>query len=928
MPIFLYNQIFLPTLRKLKYVICWLLFLVIGKASAAQDYWQQQVDHTIEVTLNDTAHTLDGFEKILYANRSPDTLWFIWFHLWPNAYKNDKTALSEQLLLENKTGFYFSAQEERGYINRLQFQVNGSLAKTEDHPQWIDVVRLWLPQPLLPGQHATITTPFHVKLPRNFSRGGHTGQSYQITQWFPKPAVYDRRGWHEMPYLDQGEFYSEFGNYEVSITVPKDYVVAATGELQPSGEQAATSAKTLRFHQDKVHDFAWFADKRFAVLEDTLQLASGKIIRVSSYYLPDDAKYWKNSLRSIKDAVLTRSAWLGEYPYNTVSVVEARMGVSGGMEYPAITSISPVKSAEELELTIAHEVSHNWLHGVLASNERRYPWMDEGMNTYYDLRTIHAKGLGTVSRLDTSKTNRFLNDVAQVILRTTTTVKKDQPINTAAEDFSSFNYPLVAYYKTGRWMKKLEQRLGQNLFDSCMHEYYRRWQFRHPYPEDFRAVLESVSGTKLDTLFQQLDEKGNLENRPRRTVVKLPSFYDWTKTEHENPIYVAPAAGFNLYDGLMIGGVVSNIRLPVERFNFFAAPLFATKSKRFAGMARGEYNWYPDKAVYSVRAGLAASLFSISEFTPENGEKLVLGVRKLAPFVRVSFREASLSKRERFIQFKSFLIGEDQLDFKQVISPVDTQQLVSKISTGYVINQLRFVINNARVLYPYSGDLALEQGNGFVRTAFTGKYFFNYSNREGGMRLRFFAGKFLYTGRETILKQFETDRFHLNLTGANGQEDYTYSNYFIGRNKFEGFASQQIMMRDGGFKVRTDLLSSKVGKTDNWLMALNLSADVPKKINPLQLLPVRIPLKVFADIGTYAQAWDRNANLNRFLFDAGLQFSLFKETVNIYVPLVYSKVYRDYFKSTLGKNRFWKIISFSLDVQNLGWRTIEPNLPL
>ena len=136
-------------------------------------------------------------------------------------------------------------------------------------------------------------------------------------------------------------------------------------------------------------------------------------------------------------------------------------------------------------------------------------------------------------------------------------------------------------------------------------------------------------------------------------------------------------------------------------------------------------------------------------------------------------------------------------------------------------------------------------------------------------------------------------------------EDYTYSDYFIGRNEFEGAASQQIMVRDGGFKVRTELLADKVGKTDDWLMAVNFSTTIPSKINPLSVLPVKIPLKIFVDIGTYADAWKKKSTEDRFLFDAGFQISFLKETINIYIPLIYSKVYKDYIQSTLDKkNRF------------------------
>jgi hypothetical protein len=230
-------------------------------------------------------------------------------------------------------------------------------------------------------------------------------------------------------------------------------------------------------------------------------------------------------------------------------------------------------------------------------------------------------------------------------------------------------------------------------------------------------------------------------------------------------------------------------------------------------------------------------------------------------------------------------------------------------------------------LYPYRGAVQAEQGDGFVRLNFTGNYYFNYATT-GGLNLRVFAGKFFYTGDKTFLKQFETDAYHLNMTGAKGYEDYTYSNYFVGRNEYDKLSSQQIMIRDGGFKVRTDLLSNKIGKTDDWLAAANLTTDIPKAINPLQVLPFKLPIKAFLDIGTYAEAWKKNAPTGRFIYDAGLQLSLFKNVVNIYVPLLYSKVYSDYFKSTIPEKRFVKNIAFSFDIQNLTVKKLFPQFPL
>jgi hypothetical protein len=219
------------------------------------------------------------------------------------------------------------------------------------------------------------------------------------------------------------------------------------------------------------------------------------------------------------------------------------------------------------------------------------------------------------------------------------------------------------------------------------------------------------------------------------------------------------------------------------------------------------------------------------------------------------------------------------------------------------------VIENWRALYPYRGELKIEQGKDFMRAAFTGNYFFNYS-KEGGLDLRVFAGKFFYSGARTFRKQFDTDRYHLNMTGANGYEDYTYSDYFIGRQESEGITSQQIMMRDGGLKLRTDIFQDLQGRSDNWVTSLNLSTSIPR-----QILPPVVPLKIFFDFGTYAGAWQEDADVTRFMYVAGLQLSLFKQVLNIYAPIIYSKTFSDNLKTVPEENKFLRKISFNIDMQ-------------
>jgi len=515
-------------------VLCCLILLSAGSLLANKPYWQQEIRYDIRVTLDDAAQTLKGFETMVYSNNSPDTLHYIFIHCWPNAYKDNTTALYRQLSQLEERKNKLKKIKENGYMDQLAFTVDGVNASTEVDSQNMDILKLDLPAALAPGKSLTIATPFFVKIPSYFSRMGHEGKSYMITQWYPKPAVYDRKGWHPMPYLDQGEFYSEFGSFDVHITLPGGYVVGATGQLltsseldsykrigkanheRPSSPAAYKSqsqnagVKTLDYHADSVHDFAWFADKDLIIQYDTLQLPSGRIIDVFAYYRPGGNREWTKSISFIKDAATHYSNWIGEYAYPVVSAVEGPGNISsGGMEYPMITLItSPKASRAELDGVIAHEVGHNWFYGMLGTNEREHPWMDEGINSYYEFRYEAEKYryngvLGDMipDRLKKLSADDFLSSIYNVINQ----LRSSEPIESPAADFpSEMDYGLVVYAKTAVWMHVLEESIGKDELTRGMHAYFTTWKFKHPYPEDMQASLEQSTGNPLDQYFRML----------------------------------------------------------------------------------------------------------------------------------------------------------------------------------------------------------------------------------------------------------------------------------------------------------------------------------------------------------------------------------------------------------------------------------------
>ncbi len=515
--------------------------LLIPCIGIAKPYFQQEVHYTINVKLDDVKNEITADESIEYINNSPDELTFIYMHLWANAYKDNTTPLAKEFLRSGEKKFFYSKEEDRGYIDQLDFKVDGKPVKWELLKDSIDICRIYLNQPLKSGAKITITTPFHVKIPSGeLSRLGHIGQSYQISQWYPKPAVYDVNGWNYFPYLNQGEFYSEFGTFDVSITLPKNYVVGATGDMEGGEKElewlnqkvketeaitsynskdlafpvSETETKTLRFKQSNVHDFAWFCDKRYHVLKGEIETPHTKR-KVTTWVMFTNAEgdLWKNSIKYINDAVYYYSLWNGDYPYNQCSAVDGTISAGGGMEYPNITVIGSSGNAFELDLVITHEVGHNWFYGMLGSNERKHAWMDEGINSFDELRYVETKypDRKLIGRFADNTVGKVFDlkrykQKAQYELSYLFPAAKneDQPIELPAYEYTDINYGGIVYSKTAIVFDYLSAVIGEKEMDKAMQRYFDEWHFKHPQPSDFRKVLEQSTGKDLSWFFDGL----------------------------------------------------------------------------------------------------------------------------------------------------------------------------------------------------------------------------------------------------------------------------------------------------------------------------------------------------------------------------------------------------------------------------------------
>lgn len=999
----------------------WLWLALLPAPRAQSPYFQQEVNYRIEVSLDDSLHTLAGDIAFEYHNNSPDTLAEIWVHLWPNAYKHTRTAFCRQKLRNKNAKFYFAPDEKRGRIENLAFAVNNRSATWQYHPEHPDIARVALPVLLPPGRSVVISTPFKVKIPASFSRLGHVGQSYQITQWYPKPAVYDRRGWHPMPYLDAGEFYSEFGRFEVAITLPANYVTGATGVLQNESERlflqkkenetralilqkgindpadpfppSDPALKTIYFVADSVHDFAWFADKRFLVLSDTARLSNGKAIPCVAMFTRSEAELWRQGAFYIRRAVEFYSQHVGPYPWPHATAVHSALSAGGGMEYPMITVIGSGGSPEALDEVITHEVGHNWFYGILASNEREHAWMDEGLNTYYEFRymdTYYPQGSRRKPLPDIVFSEKKLGSLermaALLIAR-----ERGLPPDTHADRFGELTYGIQSYMKPALCLRWLEKSAGTARFDAAMQRYFSVWRMRHPYPEDLlnawketglqadwfleamrtvkqadyalrgaRArgageawdlrvrrrgalaapvLIQALRGGQIvasqwyeppgakrnfSVVFPPVDAEAFVVDAEGATLdlypagnhrrvgglfpglrpLRIKGFAPFGRLR-ENTLGALPWLGWNDYDKFMLGALFYNPPLPTPRFQYFIAPGFGFGSGKPIGLADLRYNTYPGGPLRQMTLGVSAKRFHF-----DDNEQLAYRRQfaRISPQVELFWRNASSARTQR-TRYRALYVSRD-------VARIRDDNFAGLEPLSQWIHELSHRIADEALPNPYVVNLALEgqayrdaldRRQSYLRLSVEGRQHFYYSPKRK-VTARAFVGYFLLNTRRdagTVSNDLARSSFALNPQGFN---DYRFDQVFLGRSANEGLLSRQVSQTEGGFKNAFGApYAGIVGNSNNFIAALNLKADLPRR------LPLGIPLKPWFDIGYFDDATPLGQGRplrEQLLWSGGLMLEVAEGAFELYFPLINAPALQDVYRAYGGGN-YWRRITWS-----------------
>lgn len=476
-------------------------------------------------------HQMQGTQRLTYTNNSPDTLRHVFYHLYFNAFNPNSMMAERNRELPDPDGrivprIFELGPDEVGYHEIDALTQDGEAVTFEITDT---VVRVALAEPILPGDSAVFDMRFHSQVPlqtRRSGRDSREGIDYSMTQWYPKMAAYDTRGWHAVPYVGR-EFYAPFGTFDVNITLPANYLIGSSGVLQnpdqighgyQSDADAAytydpSQTKTWRFRAENVHDFAWAADPDY--IHEQIEGDNGTIYHL--LYQPDVADSWQRMDELTPAVIEALSDVGGPYPWPQFTVIQ---GGDGGMEYPMITLITGRRSPGSVLGVTAHEAGHMWYYGVLGFNETDYAWLDEGFASYASGRAM-AQVLG--QPMPSFQGNAFS------IVNLQKAGIGDR-LSTPADWFeTNAAYGTAAYSGGAMIADMLGYVMGDEVRDRWLHELFRRYKFKHPNPADVEKVAEDVSGMQLDWFFEEFTNTtrtldyavGDLDSRSGATTITL-----------------------------------------------------------------------------------------------------------------------------------------------------------------------------------------------------------------------------------------------------------------------------------------------------------------------------------------------------------------------------------------------------------------------
>ena len=476
-----------------------IFILIAFQLSFSQEYWQQHVEYEMNINVDVSDFTYDGDQSIVYTNNSNDTINKVYYHLFFNAFKpNSQMDIRSRTIRDpdRRVGSRIVALDENDYgdISVSSLKQDGKDINFEINET---VLLARLNKPLLPGKKTKLNMVFTVQIPLQIRRSGKLnkeGVDMTMTQWFPKLAEFDPEGWHPNPYIGR-EFHGVWGNYKVNITIDKNYVVGGTGYLQNANEighgysekitkEKDESTNTWKFYAPNVHDFAWAADPDY--IHDIRRTESG--VDLHFFYKPTvNVEHWKKLQDDSVKLMEYFEESIGPYPWKQYSIIQ---GGDGGMEYAMCTMITGERPYPSLLGVTAHEMAHAWFQHLLATNEAKHSWMDEGFTEY-----VTSLSENYVNDKDPEFPHKSSYD--RYYLLASSGFEQAQTIHSDRYDYN-FAYGASAYSKGSVFLSQLGYIIGKNNLNKTLKRYYEEFKFKHPTPNDFKRIAEKVSDLELE----------------------------------------------------------------------------------------------------------------------------------------------------------------------------------------------------------------------------------------------------------------------------------------------------------------------------------------------------------------------------------------------------------------------------------------------
>jgi hypothetical protein len=507
------------------------VFLTSVASAGAQALSPRNASYTIDVTLDTRARTLNARETLVWTNITPASTNELQFHLYYNAWRNDDSTWMREHRLTSWWQTVGSRRDEDFAaidISSLAIR-SGAIAPVDltkqmrfiapDDGNGDDrtVVAVTLPEPIGPGDTITLDIAFTAKIPRPFARTGAIGNYYFIAQWFPKIGVLEQTGrWNCHQFHVGTEFFSDFGVYDVRMTVPRGWPLAATGRERERRDNA-DGTTTHRYYQEDVHDFAWTTSPDFVERRERFEHPGLPPVEMRVMLQPEHTSQAARHFDSTRATLRLYGEWFGAYPYGHITIVDpAWQSESGGMEYPTLftagTQWRMPREDTYLEDTIVHEVGHQWWYGIVATNEFEDAWMDEGINQYANARVMAEEfpdgrevpryfGGFLPWVIEDARWDRLTSGEYLFAYRASPTV--DVQATPSFQYWPRTSGP-ITYAKPALWLHTLERALGWPVVQQILSTFFDRWKFRHPKPADLFVIANEVSGRDLTPFFDQV----------------------------------------------------------------------------------------------------------------------------------------------------------------------------------------------------------------------------------------------------------------------------------------------------------------------------------------------------------------------------------------------------------------------------------------